>query len=96
MTTIATPPESVTVQERNTIGIVAFTLALFGAVFAVVPGALILGWITLPIAFILSLVGLFPQGKKKGFAVAGLIVSVVGTIIGILFSVFGFLYILSS
>jgi hypothetical protein len=35
----------------------------------------------LPIAFILAIVSLFMKGKGKGFGIAGLIISVVGTIV---------------
>src|SRR5699024_4385725 len=69
---------------RNTLGLVALIIAIVGAIFACVPGALIVGWILLPVAFILSLVGLFQKGRKRGTSVAALIISVVGTIIGII------------
>ncbi|GGE59236.1 DUF308 domain-containing protein [Nesterenkonia cremea] len=69
---------------RNVLGLIALITAILGAIFACVPGALILGWILLPIAFVLSLVSLFLQGKRRGAGIAGLIVSVVGTIIGVI------------
>lgn len=68
---------------RNVLGIIALITAILGAIFACVPGALILGWILLPIAFVLSLVSLFLRGKRRGSGIAGLIISVVGTIVGV-------------
>ncbi|MGX9346972.1 hypothetical protein [Microbacterium sp. KNMS] len=67
---------------RNTIALVALALAVVGAVFAAIPGALVVGWILLPIAFILAIVSLFQKGRKAA-GVAALIVSVVGTVIGV-------------
>ncbi|WP_456286706.1 DUF4352 domain-containing protein [Microbacterium sp. JZ70] len=67
---------------RNTVALVALALAVVGAVFAGIPGALVVGWILLPIAFILAIVSLFQKGRKAA-GVAALIVSVVGTVIGV-------------
>ena len=40
-------------KTRNGLGIAAFVIAIVGFVFACIPGALIVGWVLLPIAFIL-------------------------------------------
>ncbi|WP_019181972.1 DUF308 domain-containing protein [Microbacterium yannicii] len=69
---------------RNVLGIVALAVAAVGFIFACVPGALILGWILLPIGFILGLVAVFLKGKAKWSAVTAIIVSAVGTIIGVI------------
>ena len=69
-------------KQRNIVGLIGFITATIGFVFACVPGALIIGWILLPVGFILSIVGLCLNGKKKGLSIAGLIVAVVGTIVG--------------
>jgi hypothetical protein len=55
------------------------------------PGALIVGWVLLPIAFILAIVSLFIKDKPKGMGIAALIVSIVGTIVGfvVFFAVVG-------
>ncbi|WP_461163614.1 hypothetical protein [Arthrobacter sp. R4-81] len=55
------------------------------------PGALIVGWVLLPIAFILAIVSLFVKDKPKGMGIAALIVSIVGTIVGfvVFFAVVG-------
>ena len=50
--------------------------------FACIPGALIVGWVLLPAAFILSIVGLCLSGKSKGTSIAAVIVSIVGVIVG--------------
>src|SRR5690625_3535675 len=70
-------------QTRNTVGIIALITAIVGAIFAMIPGALILGWVLLPIAFILSIVALFLNDQKRGQGIAALIISIVGTLIGI-------------
>ncbi|MDS2172223.1 hypothetical protein Q7C18_05905 [Nesterenkonia sp. CL21] len=70
--------------SRNVLGIIALITAILGTIFACVPGALILGWVLLPIAFVLALVSLFLKGKKRGAGIVGLIVSVVGTVVGVI------------
>lgn len=86
------PPQSRPYQSpsvepgKNTPGLIALILAIVGFIFACIPGALIIGWILLPAAFILSIVGLTRAGRKKGTSIAALVLSVVGTIVG--FTVF--------
>lgn len=71
-------------KEKNVLGLIAFIVAAVGFIFACIPGALIVGWVLLPIAFILALVSLFFAGKSKTFGTIGLILSVVGTIVGVI------------
>ncbi|GAA4116876.1 DUF4352 domain-containing protein [Enteractinococcus coprophilus] len=71
-------------KQRNVIGLIALVTAIVGAVFALIPGAMILGWILLPIAFILSIVSLFMKNQKRGQGIAALIISIVGTFIGMI------------
>lgn len=73
-------------KPRNVIGLIALITAALGFIFACIPGALIVGWILLPIAFVLALVSLFLKDKAKWMGVTALIVSIVGTIVG--FAVF--------
>lgn len=83
-----THPESAAVDSgpgRNVLGLIALITAILGTIFACMPGALIVGWVLLPIAFILALVSLFLRGRKRGTGIAALIVSVVGTVIGVVF-----------
>lgn len=77
------PSAAVSQKSKNTLGLVAAILGVVGFIFACIPGALIVGWILLPIAFILGLVAVFQKGKKKGMAVTAIILAVVGTIVGI-------------
>ncbi|WP_307448198.1 MULTISPECIES: DUF2510 domain-containing protein [Microbacterium] len=69
-------------KARNVLGIVALAVAAVGFIFACIPGALIVGWILLPISFILGIVALFQKDKPKWQGVTAIIVSVVGTIVG--------------
>ncbi len=69
-------------KTRNTVGLIALITSIIGAVFVLIPGALIFGWVLLPIAFLLSVVSLFLKNQKRGQGIAALIVSIVGTIIG--------------
>lgn len=70
--------------QRNTVAIVALVVAVVGFVFAVWEGAYLLGWILLPIAFVLSIVALAGRDKPKKMAVAALVISIVGTVAGVI------------
>ena len=70
--------------ERNVLGIVALAVAAAGFTVACVPGALILGWILLPIGFTLGIIAAFPQGRVKWQAYAAIIIAVIGTIVGVI------------
>lgn len=80
----AMPPadEQAPTSKKNVVALVAMIVAIVGFIFACIPGALIVGWILLPIAFVLSIVSLFLKGDRKWMGVVGLIVSIVGTIVG--------------
>lgn len=81
----AVPPGSVPPPAgapTSKIPLIALIVAIVGTVFACIPGILIVGWILLPIAFILAIVALVKPGPKK-LAVSALVVSIVGTIAGI-------------
>ena len=65
---------------KNVLGLIAMILAILGLVLACIPGVLILGWILLPISFILGIVAVFLKGTKWQ-AITAIIVSVVGTIV---------------
>ncbi|WP_233486725.1 hypothetical protein [Zhihengliuella sp. ISTPL4] len=79
----AQPPGPVETKQRNVLGIIALIVAAVGFIFACIPGALIVGWVLLPIGFILGLVSLFLKGKVKWQGIAAIIVSVVGTVVGV-------------
>ena len=76
-----TPPP--TPPGKNTVGLIALVTAIIGFVFACIPGALIVGWVLLPIAFILAIVGLVLKDKPRKSALAALIISIVGVIVGV-------------
>ena len=67
--------------KPHPLGWVALALAVVGFVFACIPGALIVGWVLLPIAFVLAIVGFFLRGKKWP-VITALVLSVVGTVVG--------------
>ncbi|RAX20792.1 hypothetical protein DRB06_07905 [Actinomyces sp. Z5] len=54
---------------------------IVGIIFACIPGALVIGWILLPIAFILGLVALFRRGERLWPSVTAIIVAVVGGVV---------------
>lgn len=71
-------------KQSNVVGLIALIAAALGFIFACIPGALIVGWILLPIAFILGLVSLFLKDRSKWMGITALILSVVGTIVGVI------------
>ncbi|TDO18188.1 hypothetical protein EV580_1372 [Mycobacterium sp. BK086] len=64
------------------LGLIALIASIVGFVFACFPGALIVGWVLLPIALILGIVGVCLSGQTKGTSVAAIIVSIVGMVVG--------------
>ena len=66
--------------KPHVLGIIALVVAAIGFVFACIPGALIVAWVLLPIAFVLSVVALFLKGAKWP-AITGFVVSIVGAIV---------------
>ena len=80
-TTAAAPPPTGAKPRPHVLGIIALAIAVIGFIFACIPGALIAGWVLLPIAFVLAIVALFLRGAKWA-AITALIVSVVGTVVG--------------
>lgn len=73
-------------KKLNVVGLIGLIAAALGFIFACIPGALIIGWVLLPTAFVLALVSLFLKDKAKWMGITALVVSIVGTIVG--FSVF--------
>ena len=76
------PRKNMPKKQSNILGLIALIAAVVGAIFACIPGALIIGWVLLPVAFILGLVSLFLKGKSKWMGVTALILSIIGTIVG--------------
>ena len=77
----AAPPQT---AGTNVPGVIAISAAIAGFVFACIPVAFIIGWLLLPIAFIMGIVALFVRNGGKGLGIAAIIVSVVGTIVGVM------------
>lgn len=75
-------------KQKNRIGLAALIVAILGAIFALIPGAAVIGWVLLPIAFVLGVVGAVQSGKPKGAAVGAIVVSIVGTFIAIAATIF--------
>jgi hypothetical protein len=78
---LVTPP--ISVQQNNAVGLIALIVGVIGFIFACIPGALVVGWVLLPIAFILGVVGLCLSGKSKGTSIGAVAVSVVGVVVGV-------------
>jgi hypothetical protein len=76
-------PDPTSKKPRNILGLIAFIVAVVGFIFACIPGALIVGWVLLPIAFILGIVSLFMKGRGKGLGITAIILSVVGTVVAV-------------
>lgn len=76
------PRKNMPNKQSNVLGLIALIAAVVGFIFACIPGALIIGWILLPVGFILGLVSLFLKGKSKWMGVTALILSIIGTIVG--------------
>jgi len=66
--------------KPHVLGIIALVVATIGFVFGCIPGALIVGWVLLPIALVLSIAALFLKGAKWP-AITGLVVSIVGAMV---------------
>ena len=81
---VATDQAPAAPKKLNVLALVSLIIAVVGFIFACVPGALIVGWILLPIAFILSIVSFFLRGDKKWLAIIALVLSIVGTIVGVM------------
>ena len=70
-------------KQRNVVGLIAVVVGIVGFVFACIPGALIVGWVLLPIAFVLGIVGVCLSGKTKATSIAAICVSIVGSVVGV-------------
>ena len=66
----------------NIVGIIALVVAIVGLVFAFIPPVSGVAWILVPVAFVLSLIGLFLRGPKWP-AITGLVLSIFVAIVGI-------------
>lgn len=69
--------------KQNTVGLIALIASVIGFVLACIPGVFIVGWVLLPIALILGIVGVALSGMPKGTSVAAIITSIVGMVVGV-------------
>lgn len=83
-TPVLPPPPAEPAKTKNSIGLAALIVAVLGIIFAIIPGAAIVGWILLPIAFVLGIVGVAQSGKPKGVAIAAIVTSIVGFFIAVI------------
>ncbi|QQU03614.1 hypothetical protein [Myroides odoratus] len=70
------PPLYQPAIEKNPIGLTGFILSIVAIVLSWLP---IIGWLCWLVGLVLSIVGLFR--RPKGFAIAGLIISLIGFVI---------------
>ena len=66
----------------HAVSIIALVVAIMGLVVAIIPAVSGVAWILVPVAFVLSIVGLSLRGAKWP-AVTGLLVSILAAIVGI-------------
>ncbi|MDQ0893515.1 DUF2510 domain-containing protein [Agromyces ramosus] len=66
----------------NVVGIIALVVAVVGLVFVFIPAVSGFAWVVVPIAFVLSIIGLSLRGAKWP-AVTGLVVSIIAAVVGI-------------
>jgi len=71
-------------RKGNVLGIVALAVAAAGFIFACVPGALILGWILLPVGFTLGIIAAWRRERVKWRPYAAILIAVVGTMVGVI------------
>ncbi|WP_091030359.1 DUF2510 domain-containing protein [Microbacterium oxydans] len=80
---VQTGPEAP--KKLSVLGLVGLGLAVVGTILVFIPVVGVVGFVLLAAAFIVSLISLFLKGKKWP-GIAGLILAVVGTIIGVVMS----------
>ncbi|WP_173923328.1 DUF2510 domain-containing protein [Agromyces sp. Marseille-P2726] len=66
----------------NIVGVIALLLAILGLVITFIPATSGFAWILVPVAFVLSIIGLFLRGAKWA-AVTALVVSIIAAIVGV-------------
>jgi hypothetical protein len=69
-------------RDLNVVGVIALGVAIVGLVFAFIPALSGFAWILVPVAFVLSIIGLSVRGAKWP-AVTGLVVSIIAAVVGV-------------
>lgn len=90
MTTEVLPPVSnAPVKQSNPVGLTALIVAAVAFLFAIVPFLSFIAWLPALAAIVLGIVGLVLKNRKRGLALAGLIIGVVAWIVAIFVSLAG-------
>lgn len=88
MSNVHYPPQQTMSPPQNGLGTAGFVLGLIGLIFSPIPFIGVVAWPLVILGLIFSLIGLGRAAKgratNKGLAVAGVVVSVVGLVICIL------------
>ena len=82
-------------KGENKLGRIALAVAVIAAVLSCIAATMDVGWVLLPVAFVLGVVAALQSGKSRKAAVAAIVVSVLGAIASalvIFFGVSGFLF----
>lgn len=69
-------------RDLNVVGVIALGVAIVGLVFAFIPTLSGFAWILVPVAIVLSIIGLSLRGGKWP-AVTGLVVSIIAAVVGV-------------
>src|SRR5437588_2649386 len=85
------PPQFHVEQPRNGLGTAGFVLGLIGLLFSPVPLVGVIAWPLVILGVVFSLIGLSRANKRratnKGLAVSGVVLSVLGLVICVLWTV---------
>lgn len=79
---VSPPPAPQGPQRLNVPGLISVIAAGLGFLLACIPLVMFVGWALLLTGFVLAIVSLFRRGEGKALGIAGLIVSVIGSIVG--------------
>ncbi|MGR2752817.1 DUF2510 domain-containing protein [Agromyces arachidis] len=69
-------------RDLNAVGVIALGVAIVGLVFAFIPALSGYAWMLVPVAFVLSIIGLSVRGAKWP-AVVALVTSVIAVVVGV-------------
>src|SRR4051812_7429580 len=75
------PPGSPAVRRANPVGLIAFILAVIALIMAVVPVASFFAGLPAIAAIVLGIIGLVLAGRRRGFAIAGLVLGAVALLV---------------
>jgi hypothetical protein len=83
------PPEYQVEQPRNGLGVAGFVLGLVGLLFSFIPFVGVIAWPLVILGLVFSVIG-YSRGRKgratnKGLAMAGIVLSVLGLLVCILY-----------